>query len=265
MAKRKTFYVPAAIFEAAHSAYAVAVYAYLCFCADKSGVCFPGMETIAAHTGMSRSTVKKALTELEQTGLISSEATKQTSVSGKVRCGTNRYRIMNTPVSNAPFPSRESVPSAVRQGTPPPCDGVPLRRETAYPPPCDDGEINNNSNIIMGDVPSVVMNTRDRTGLDAILKPLYLDTFFDQVFAKSVEQAIGTMYRTPVLSVNGVRVENGAIRDRLSMLTVDHIDYVEKQIETYAGEVTSGERYLMACLYNAPIDCMVKSACDRFG
>ena len=113
----------------------------------------------------------------------------------------------------------------------------------------------------MGDVPSVSHNARDdMTGLDAILAPLYLDSFFDQVFAESVKQTIRTMYRMPSLSVNGTRVDNAAIRERLRMLTIDHIDYVEKQIDNYAGDVTNGERYLMACIYNAPVDCMVKNA-----
>ena len=260
MAKRKTFYVPAAIFEGGHSAYAVAVYAYLCFCADKSGVCFPGMETIAAQCGMARSTVKKAMSELEQSGLIRSEATRQTSRSGKVRRGTNRYRINDAPVSGAQT-SSDGVPSAVSRCTPPPCDGGPLPRVAAYPPPCDDGEINNNSKTIMGDVPSVGMNVReDATGLDAILEPLYLDSFFDQVFAQSVKQAIITMYRMPSLSVNGSRIDNAAIRERLRLLTIDHVDYVESQLDRFAGDVTSGERYLMSCLYNAPVDCMVKNA-----
>ena len=260
MAKRKTFYVPAAIFEGGHSAYAVAVYAYLCFCCDKNGVCFPGMETIAAQCGMARSTVKKAMSELEQSGLIRSEATRQTSRSGKVRRGTNRYRINDAPVSGAQMLS-DGVPSAVSRWTPPPYDGVPLPRVAADPPPCDDGEINNNSKTIMGDVPSVGINARkDATGLDAILEPLYLDTFFDQVFAQSVKQAIRTMYRMPFLSVNGSRIDNAAIRERLRLLTIDHIDYVESQLDRFAGDVTAGERYLWACLYNAPVDCMVKNA-----
>ena len=291
MAKRKTFYVPAAIFEGRHSAYAVAVYAYLCFCSDKNGVCFPGMETIAAHCGMARSTVKKALTELEECGMIRSEATRQVSRSGKVRRGTNRYRLNDAPISGAQDASSDGVPPAVSRCTPPPCDGGPLPRVTVDPPPCDggplprvtvdpppcdggplprvtvdpppcgSGEINNNSKDIMGDVPSVGITAReDATGLDAIIEPLCLDSFFDQVFAQSVKQAIKTMYGLPVLSVNGTRVDNAAIRERLRLLTIDHIDYVEKQIDNYAGDVTSGERYLMACLYNAPIDCMVKNA-----
>ena len=115
----------------------------------------------------------------------------------------------------------------------------------------------------MGDVPSVGISAReDATGPDAILEPLYLDTFFDQVFAQSVKQAIRTMYRMPFLSVNGLRIDNAAIRERLRLLTIDHIDYVESQLDRFAGDVTSGERYLMACLYNAPVDCMVKNARD---
>jgi len=115
----------------------------------------------------------------------------------------------------------------------------------------------------MGDVPSVGITAReDATGLDAIIEPLCLDSFFDQVFAQSVKQAIITMYRMPSLSVNGVRVGNAAVRERLRLLTIDHIDYVESQLDRFAGDVTAGERYLMACLYNAPVDCMVKNARD---
>ena len=266
MAKRKTFYVSAAIFDTPHTAYAVAVYAYLSFCADKQGVCFPGMETIAERCGLARSTVKKAMTELELSGLIQTEATRQTSKSGKTRRGTNRYRLLNTPVPTIPQRSCDGVPSTVTRCTPPSCDGVPLPRETAYPPPCDDGEINNNSKLIMGDVPSVVTNARDMTdrdGLDAVLEKLYLDSFFDQDFAQSVKQTIRNMYGAPYVTVNGRRVERDAVRRRLNMLTVDHIDYVEKQLEEHGGEVQNGERYLTSCIFNAPIDTMVKNACVK--
>ncbi len=68
------------------------------------------------------------------------------------------------------------------------------------------------------------------------------------------------MYRMPSLSVNGTRVDNAAIRDRIRLLTIDHVDYVERQLDNFTGDVTNGERYLMSCLYNAPVDCMVKNA-----
>ena len=169
MAKRKTFYVPAAIFEGGHSAYAVAVYAYLCFCCDKSGVCFPGIEAIASHTGMSRSSVKRTLAELERSGKILSEKTTQPCKNGKRRQGTNRYRILDTPVRREPDPRFTENPHPGSDRTAP--------RFT------ENREIYNNSKEIMGDVPSVGHNAReDTTGLDAILEPLYLDSFFEQVF-----------------------------------------------------------------------------------
>ena len=250
MAKRKTFYVPAAIFTGDRSAYAVAVYAYLCFCADKSGTCFPGISVISLRTGASRSSVERALAELEQSGLIRSEETRQTSRSGKRRRGTNRYRILDTPVQREPDPRSCENPLPGPQGT--------------CPRSCENREINNDSKDTMGDVPSVGTTAReeDMTGLDAILEPLHLDTFYDRAFAGSVEQAIRRMYDAETLSVNGARVNNDLIRQRLSMLTIDHIDFVEKQLDTLSGAVTHGERYLMACLYNAPVDCMVRNARD---
>ena len=258
MAKRKTFYVPAAIFEGDRSAYAVAVYAYLCFCADRSGVCFPSMETIARCLGLSRNTVKKAMNELERCGLVRSETTRQRSKNGRMRQGANRYLLGSIASHGAGDPSHGTAsPLSPYAGDPP--------HETTPPPSRDEGEINNNSKVIMGDVPSVGITARedDATGLDAILKPLYLDTFYDQVFAQSVKQAIEAMYGLAFLSLNGTRVPNALIRKRLKLLTIDHIDYVEKQLGERGTEVTNGEKYLMACLYNAPVDCMVHAARDR--
>ena len=171
MAKRKTFYIPAGIFEGGHSAYAVAVYAYLCFCADRQGVCFPGMDAIASRTGTSRSTVKRALTELEQSGLIRSETTSQLMKNGKYRQSTNRYRLTDVPVKTAPDPGFRENPSPGSEGTPPPVHCEPLPPFTGNPSPRSQGtsprfpvnrEINNNSKDIMGDVPSVGINARER-------------------------------------------------------------------------------------------------------
>ena len=251
MAKRKTFYVSAAIFDTPHTAYAVAVYAYLSFCADKQGVCFPSISVIAERCGMSRTTVKKTLSELEQSGLILSQASRQVSKTGKVRRGTNRYRLLNVPAK------AEHTRS---------CDDLPLSREATYPRSCGDREINNNSKDIMGDVPSVVTMGReatDRDGRNAILENLHLDVFYDRDFAQSVQQTIERMYDAPYVTVNGQRVERDDVRRRLKLLTINHIDYVQRQLDEHGGEVLNGERYLMACIFNAPVDCMVKSACER--
>ncbi|MCQ4863520.1 helix-turn-helix domain-containing protein [Pseudoflavonifractor phocaeensis] len=49
---------------------ACAVYMYLRDRAGCQGVCWPGINTIAADLKLSRSTVKRALRDLEQAGLL---------------------------------------------------------------------------------------------------------------------------------------------------------------------------------------------------
>ena len=51
-----------------------AVYMYLKDRADSEGRCWPGIRTIAAELGFSRSTVKRALDELCQSGLLTKES-----------------------------------------------------------------------------------------------------------------------------------------------------------------------------------------------
>ena len=47
-----------------------AVYMYLKDHADSEGRCWPGIRTIAAELGLSRSTVKRALADLEKAGYL---------------------------------------------------------------------------------------------------------------------------------------------------------------------------------------------------
>ena len=117
----------------------------------------------------------------------------------------------------------------------------------------------------MGDVPSVAVSpvdTNDAKDMDAIFDRLNLHLLDDRAFASAVEQTVRRMYRAAYLKVDGERVEQSLVRDRLRMLTVDHIDYVERQIDARGGEITSGDRYLAVCLFNAPMDCMLKNARD---
>ena len=267
MAKRKTFYVSAAIFSQPHSAYAVAVYAYLSFCADKQGVCFPSIETISKHTGMSRSSVQRSLVSLETEGLIRSEATFQTSKSGKVRRGTNRYHLLNMPADTAlsepaPRVSGNTLPGS-QMTDPRISENTPHVSQTTHPRVSENREINKNSKDIMGDVPSVGITGReatDRDGLDEIFERIHLDCYFDQVFAQSVRQTIERMYASPYITVNGQRIGQDAVRERLKLLTIDHIDFVEAQLDEHGGEITHGERYLMSCIFNAPVDVLVNTS-----
>ena len=52
---------------------AKAVYMYLCDRSDAEGKCWPGIKTIAADLGLSKSTVKRALADLERHGYLEKE------------------------------------------------------------------------------------------------------------------------------------------------------------------------------------------------
>lgn len=52
---------------------AVAVFMYLCDRANKDGKCYPAIGTIARELKLSRSTVKRALTDLEKSGHLRRE------------------------------------------------------------------------------------------------------------------------------------------------------------------------------------------------
>lgn len=52
---------------------AVTVYMYLCDRADKDGKCYPAIGTIAREQKLSRSTVKRAIADLEKSGHLRKE------------------------------------------------------------------------------------------------------------------------------------------------------------------------------------------------
>ena len=58
------------IYEAELSHRAVAVYLYLKNCANKEGTCYPALGTIARELHLSVSTVKRAISDLEENGFI---------------------------------------------------------------------------------------------------------------------------------------------------------------------------------------------------
>lgn len=51
---------------------AIAVYMYLDDRANKEGTCYPAIPTIAGDTGLSQSTVRRALEDLRKEGLLTS-------------------------------------------------------------------------------------------------------------------------------------------------------------------------------------------------
>lgn len=101
----------------------------------------------------------------------------------------------------------------------------------------------------------------DAAGLERLIDGLQLDLFEGTYrhIADAVADAIRTMYNAESIRVNGRNVPQGAVRSVLSSLTIDHIDFIIRQLEKQDPEdkVTNGRAYLMACIYNAPADCAV--------
>ena len=104
-------------------------------------------------------------------------------------------------------------------------------------------------------------NTDETDGLERLIDGLQLDLFEGSYarIASAVEDAIRTMYNADSIRVNGRTVPQGAVRSVLKSLTIDHIDFIIRQLEnaTPDDKVTNGRAYLMACIYNAPADCAV--------
>ena len=248
MGKRQTFYARADLFEADVSLRAKLVLAYLSRVSDRQGVSFPSIPTIAARCGCCENSVRKALRELEKAGYISIAAATLPTKSGKVRWTSHRYTLLFVPSKN---------------------EG-PLLQPVKDPPSADEGLSYNSKTIIgvpYGHSPSVDSTDPDpdpdRTekGLSAILNRLHLDLFEDKAFAKAIRHALRRMYHSESIRVGGETVPRADVRSSMELLTVDHIDFVERQLREATASVTCGERFLVACLYNAPLDCMARSRC----
>ena len=101
----------------------------------------------------------------------------------------------------------------------------------------------------------------DAADCERLIDGLQLDLFQGTYrhIADAVADAIRTMYNAESIRVNGRTVPQGAVRSVLKSLTIDHIDFIIRQLEnaTPDDKVTNGRAYLMACIYNAPADCAV--------
>lgn len=125
-----------------------------------------------------------------------------------------------------------------------------------------DKDKHNNTKQSLVPLQSFVHSNADETdGLERLIDGLQLDLFEGSYarIASAVEDAIRTMYNADSIRVNGRTVPQGAVRSVLKSLTIDHIDFIIRQLEnaTPDDKVTNGRAYLMACIYNAPADCAV--------
>ena len=97
---KRFFPLPNEIFSLGLSPGALAVYSYLLYCEDrKTYQCYPSYTSIGKSVSMSVNTVRKYVAELEEQGLVVTEATSIITKDGRKRNGSLRYTIL--PIQNA--------------------------------------------------------------------------------------------------------------------------------------------------------------------
>ncbi len=253
---RKSFYVQTKIFEQGYSRIGKLVLLYLCRTANREGKCYPSIATIAEQCGCCENSVRKAIRELCGAGAITSEPCFITTQRGRVRQRSNLYTLTQPPQKEPPYaPACDDTP---------PAESAPTPLQPVNPPPAkSEGEINHNSNLTTAHTDPSFPPREDGKEIDAIVDGLHLQLYTDRAFAKTVEHVIRRMYDADGITVKKQRIPQGAVRNVLRMLRIEHIDYVQLQLARGAEPVVCGEGYLMSCLYNAPTDCAVIGLRER--
>ena len=91
-------------------------------------------------------------------------------------------------------------------------------------------------------------------GADDLIDGLELYLYEDEHFKTAVELAIRDMWQADSITVNGMCIPQTLVRERLRCLNMDCIDRIYKRMGDYGQELTNAGKYLVSCLYNAPVD-----------
>jgi len=222
MAERTRFYLNAEILQHELSSAAVHVYVILSWCANREGKSYPSVSEIARKCHISENTVRKGLKELQEHRLITAETQYKLTPSGKRRQTSNIYTLQKT----------EAPASQISEGR-----GSDV-----------EGEINNN-------IISINKKLSVSPSLEELTDRLELHSFEDEDFSKAVELALQDMFHAKSITVNGEIISQERVRERLSHLDVNCLDYVYSRLRDYGdGDFRNGGKYLISCLYNAPAD-----------
>ena len=87
-----------------------------------------------------------------------------------------------------------------------------------------------------------------------ILERLELYCYDDKHFTAAVELAVREMYHADHITVGGENIPKERVRERLSHLTTDCIDHIYNRMRDYGASFQNAGKYLISCLYNAPMD-----------
>lgn len=232
--KRKEFYLSTDVWTSGISCRSKTVLAFLSYCANREGKCFPSIARIAKECAVSPNTVRRALAELKEKGLLSIETRIVKSVSG-CRQTSNLYILHTARGSPVPTFRKEeeiSPPETEERGS----AGSPEPKMAgASEPPSQSKE-----------------DELAETKLMDLLERLDLAGLYEEKhMGKALELAIRELWYSDGFRFKGERIPKERVRERLLELDVDAVDTAIDSIAAY--EKSDPSAYMKACLYDAPL------------
>lgn len=213
----------------------LAVYLYLCCCQNKdTHTCWPSYKTIAKNVNASQSTVVRAVKNLMERSLIKVTHRKQ----GK-RQTSNLYTILELP----PVPSdsnRDFATKTMSLGSPR-SEGIVTKQQ----------EINQENTMNFFRNNNQSFNYDEQSKYNKILILAELWNIKDRYNREMMESIIAQMFYANSVCVNGAALPQDTVRKQLGRISYDAVEFMLKNVRQNTSEVTRGNKYLMACLYNA--------------
>ncbi len=225
------FKVDRGFFELRLRPHTAMVYLYLLSSINKdTRQCWPSMKNIARKLDISKSTVEKAIVELERKALIIKSNRSRDS-----RIISNLYTL---PDGIAYYHKKgmdeflDTVPTDLDEGGATGRDGQEINKQKEL----KDNYLNNQS---------------FNKSLDEILDLAYLDGIKDKYRRDYIQSIITKMYYSEYIKVNNARIPREQIIKQLSRITPDVIEFMMKKMLENTGSMSNEVGYAIACLYNA--------------
>lgn len=251
MSKRKEFYLSTDVWDKGLSCSAKTVLAYLSYCANRAGECFPSIGRIASESSVCKNTARKAIGELKTRGLLTSRERIEKGKKGVIQ-RSNVYTLLTSrglpegyePKENAKENANANAnakePSPISKAAPEPAPGsVPAAAPAAVPQAWEDP---------LGDAELRLLLDR----LD--LRNIYAEGGM----GKALELAITELWFSESFRYKGRSVPRAQVRYRLRELDVDALDTAIRSV--LSQDYRDRPALLMACIYEAPLRSGVETA-----
>jgi hypothetical protein len=101
---------------------------------------------------------------------------------------------------------------------------------------------------------TICNSTSSNAELVDILSNCMLHTMLDRKLAQAIEETIIEMWHADSIMVDGQSIPNAKVREKLSRIGKEHIDFAIEKVRDYDGEIKCERKFYMACVYNSVSD-----------